>query len=206
MSPPSASSRTGSASRETRETSIHLELVLDEPSVPRVQVDLPFLGHMLEAMAVHGGLGLEIRAGGDVEVDPHHLLEDTGICLGRALREGVGPGGGSAIGRIGHSVVPMDGSLSSCSVDLLCGRPNLVWMAGFAGGILPGACRPAEYRHFFKGFVDGSGSTLHLRVLYWDDVHHGLESLFKAFGRSLAQALEPMPGGRLASSKGVIDG
>ncbi|MBN1433775.1 hypothetical protein JW921_03390 [Candidatus Fermentibacterales bacterium] len=195
--------REGSFRRKTRETDLRTTLGLDRFEFPEVSVQLPFLGHMLEALAVHAGVFLGVRGTGDLSVDPHHLIEDCGICLGRALCMALEAGG--PVARIGWSIVPMDGSLATTALDL-CGRPNLVWKAEPGLEALPDGTSPSLYRHFFKGFVDGSGSTLHVILEYSDDGHHAIECIFKSFGRSLGQSVTLRDEAVTASSKGVLDG
>lgn len=193
--------RTASLSRETRETNISMEIDLDSFAAPEVETTLPFLDHMLEAFAVHGSFALKVKASGDTEVDPHHLVEDSGVVLGSLVMKALGHFKG--IRRAGFFLFPMDRSLARVALDL-CGRPNLVWNVNTGTEFL-GTMNPALLEDFFKGLVDGLRCTLHASVEYSDNDHHALEAVFKAFGRALAEAVRPVEGGRTVSSKGAID-
>lgn len=192
--------RNGAFERATRETRITIFINIDEPGKVRIDTPIPFLGHMLDAFACHGRFSLTVKAEGDIEVDPHHLMEDTGIALGGALRKVFGDFSG--IRRSGFALFPMDGSLAQVALDL-CGRPNLVWRADL--GVHPiGGVEPKLFRDFFKGLVDQLGATLHVAVVWSDGDHHSLEAIFKGFGRALRDAAAPLAGGAVASTKGVI--
>jgi len=193
--------RTSTFERKTKETDIRLDLDLDRAGDAEADTELPFLNHMLEAFATHGRFGLAMRARGDLAVDPHHLVEDCGIALGTAVAQALAQGG--AVQRAGCFSFPMDGSLASAAVDL-CGRPNLVWTVALEKTPL-GTVVPDLFRDFFKGLTDGLRATVHLAVPYKDNDHHALEAVFKAFGRALRQAVEPVGGAGPLSSKGRID-
>jgi imidazoleglycerol-phosphate dehydratase len=193
--------RTATYTRETRETSISATVRLDGPAVCRAETEVGFLNHMLEAMSLHGGMGIEVRAGGDTGVDLHHLIEDCGIVLGTAMARALE--GSKSIARAGFFTFPMDGSLASAAVDL-CGRPNLVWNVPRA--LMPiGDLDPNLFRDFFKGFSDSLKATVHVNVPYKDNDHHAVEAVFKAFGRALRLALEPSGSQGPLSTKGSID-
>ena len=186
--------------RETKETKIDLSVTL-AATAPEVATGLPFLNHMIEAFATHGRFGLKLQATGDLEVDPHHLVEDCGIVLGQAIAE-IGEGY-AGIARAGFFTFPMDEALATVAIDL-CGRPNLVW--NVTVGEQPiGGVDLRLFRDFFKGVADGMRATVHASVAYGDNDHHALEAVFKAFGRSLRTALEPVADGVVVSSKGKID-
>ena len=186
--------------RTTKETDIELELTLDGGEI-QISTGLPFFDHMLEAFACHGRFGLKIQATGDIEVDPHHLMEDTGIVLGQAVRDSLGDHSG--IERAGCFSFAMDGTLTTVALDL-CGRPTLVWTLQF-GPHLVGGLDPNLFRDFFKGLTDSMKAAVHLHVLAQDNDHHLLESAMKGFGRALRRAVTPLPSNRLLSTKGLID-
>ena len=190
--------RCAEVKRETRETNVKVFVALDGSLDSSVNTGLPFLDHMLDAFACHGRLSLRMTATGDLEVDPHHLVEDCGAVLGRALAEAQGQ---SPVRRAGYFLFPMDGSLASVAVDL-CGRPNLVWNVTVGEGLLGGVA-PGLFRDFFKALVDGLRATVHVNVPYQDGDHHALEAVFKAWGRAFASAAETteVP----LSTKGTID-
>lgn len=187
--------------RATRETSVSIEVLLDQPLQSRIVTDLPFLTHMLDALACHSRMSFIVEARGDIEVDPHHLIEDTGIVLGEAIFKALG--GLKGIERAGSFSYPMDGSLVTVAIDL-CGRRNLTWNMSF-GNFPVGGLDPNLFREFFKGFVDGLKATLHCHAVCADNDHHLIEALFKALARSLRQAIVPLPGSTYLSTKGVLD-
>jgi imidazoleglycerol-phosphate dehydratase len=196
--------RTASIQRETKETQIDLTLGL-QPSkeAPLLETPLPFFNHMLNTLACHGQFSLAVKAKGDIEVDPHHLIEDVGIVLGKTLVKALG-GELKGIVRAGCFSFPMDSTLAIVAIDL-CGRPNLVWNVSF-GPHLVGHLDPNLFREFFKGFVDGAQATVHVQIPYQDNDHHVVESIFKAFARSLNQAVQPLPhSDAIMSTKGMLD-
>jgi imidazoleglycerol-phosphate dehydratase len=203
----STTPRVGTIHRETRETNIRMTLAID-PTTPalseiRIKTPLPFLNHMLNTIAVHGQFGLEIDATGDIEVDPHHLVEDVGIVLGQCVIKALG-GGYTGIQRAGCFSFPMDQTLATVALDL-CGRSNFVWKVGFES-MMVGHLDPRLFREFFKGLTDGLQSTVHIHVPYQDNDHHVIEAIFKAFARSLRQALTPLQRSDLVmSTKGVLE-
>ncbi|HEY9788321.1 MAG TPA: aminotransferase class I/II-fold pyridoxal phosphate-dependent enzyme [Candidatus Obscuribacterales bacterium] len=194
--------RVGRYVRKSKETQVDIEIALDNQGVRNIKTPLPFLSHMLDAFLCHGSFAAEICANGDIEVDPHHLIEDTGIVLGKSIKDGLRAFTG--IRRAASFTFPMDGSLASVSLDL-CGRANLVWNVKF--GFHPvGGLDPNLFREFFKGVADGLGATIHVNVPYADNDHHVTEAIFKAFGRSLNEATRPLSerNDRL-STKGMFD-
>ena len=197
--------RSATISRKTKETQIDLSLYLDEPTRTELDTDLPFLTHMLNTLAVHGQLGLQVTAQGDIEVDPHHLIEDVGIVFGQALKDAltdVKTGKSfSDIQRAGHFEFPMDGTLAQVAIDL-CGRGNLVWHVPPFESATVGHVDPRLFREFFKGVVDGSAMTLHVNVPYRDNDHHVVEAVFKAFTRALRNCIQPS--GTILSTKGTL--
>lgn len=190
--------RTSSIERNTKETQIRIELNLDGGEV-EVSTGIGFFDHMLNALGVHGGFGLNVKTAGDLEVDTHHTVEDTGIALGMAFKEALGDMSG--INRYGFFSVPMDESLAMCSLDI-SNRPFLVFHADFNEE------RCGDYEtccteEFFRAFAMNSGITLHLNVLYGSNSHHEIEALFKALAHALKIAVTQNNGGIL-STKGVL--
>lgn len=189
--------RTGIASRKTKETEISVALSLDGGSV-EIATGIGFFDHMLEAFAVHSGFGLSLKASGDLQVDGHHTVEDTGIVLGKALADALGDKGG--IRRYGSFRLPMDEALATAAVDV-SGRPFLVFNARFPEE------RVGEYDtcltvEFFRALAFNAGITLHLGVEYGENSHHMIEALFKAAAHALSEAVSPREG--LLSTKGTL--
>ena len=190
--------RTAEIKRKTKETDISVALDLDGGKV-NVRTGIGFFDHMLSAFAVHGGFGLEVFVEGDLDVDTHHTVEDTGIALGAAFKKALGDMGG--INRYGSFYIPMDESLALCALDI-SNRPFLVFNAEFKDE------RCGEYEtccteEFFRAFAVNAGITLHLNVLYGSNSHHEIEALFKAFAHAMKIAVAPSGGGVL-STKGVL--
>ncbi len=192
--------RTAKVTRTSCETDISVQLNLDGGAVS-VQTGIGFFDHMLTAFAVHGGFGLELTCKGDLEVDCHHSIEDTGIVLGQAFNEALGDKSG--IARYGSFFVPMDESLGFCAVDV-SGRPFLVFDAVFPEERVGGfdTCMGAE---FFRALAFHAGVTLHLRAPYGENSHHMLEALFKAAGHAMQIACAKTADGAVLSTKGVLD-
>lgn len=176
--------RTGNITRKTTETDIAVTIGIDGSGKADVDTTIPFLDHMLNLFARHGLFDLSVRGRGDTAVDDHHLVEDLGICLGRAVKEALGKKEG--IERYGAATVPMDESLASVVMDL-SGRPYLVYHVKF-GEKRIGDFDPALLREFFKSFSDHSGITLHINLIYGKNDHHIAEALFKASARALRKA------------------
>lgn len=192
--------RTASVSRKSKETDISVQINLDGGDVS-VQTGIGFFDHMLTAFAVHGGFGLQLTCKGDLEVDCHHTVEDTGIVLGQAFLKALGDKAG--IARYGSFFVPMDEALGFCAVDI-SGRPYLVFDARFPEERVGefDTCMGAE---FFRALAFNAGVTLHLRAPYGDNSHHILESLFKAAGHALKIAAAKTADGAVLSTKGMLD-
>jgi imidazoleglycerol-phosphate dehydratase len=188
--------------RKTNETSISLSLTVDGKGDRRIATPVPFFNHMLEAVAKHGLFDLQVDATGDVDVDPHHLVEDVGICLGQAFREALGDKTG--ITRYGDAVLPMDEALVSAAVDF-GGRAAFVYRADALKGRRVGTFDVELGREFFGGFVSTALCNLHLEVRYGENAHHMIEALFKAFARATAAAtrLDPRVQG-VPSTKGTL--
>ncbi len=185
--------------RTTKETDISLTLNLDGEGKSDISTGIGFFDHMLTAFALHGGFDLTLQVKGDLQVDCHHTIEDTGIVLGKAFAQILG--GNSGIARFGSFFIPMDEALASCHLDI-SGRPFLVFDAAFdtpsCGGF---DCCMAE--EFFRAFAMNGGITLHLAVPYGKNDHHKIEALFKACAHALRLAVLPKGGGVL-STKGVL--
>lgn len=177
--------RTGTIQRKTAETDVAVEVNLDGKGAGRIDTAVPFLDHMLNLLARHGLVDITIRSKGDTAIDDHHLVEDIGICLGKAVKSALGERKG--ISRYGSAVVPMDESLCSVAMDL-SGRPYLVWHAEL-GGQRIGEFDPTLLREFFKSFSDHSGITLHINLNYGTNAHHMAEAIFKAFARAFRGAI-----------------
>ena len=187
--------------RKTVETDIDLVLCIDGGGESRVSTGVGFFNHMLTAFARHGLFDLEVACQGDLEVDPHHTVEDVGICLGQALHRSLGDKAG--LRRFGHSYVPMDEALARAVVDL-SGRSCMVLEAGFREERV-GDFPTVLTREFMRAVADHGRLNLHLDLLRGSDAHHGIEALFKAFGRALDQASQR--DGRVAgipSTKGSL--
>ena len=187
--------------RKTKETQIQLTLDLDRRDAPKVSTGLPFFDHMLTAFAFHGGFALEINATGDLEVDPHHLVEDTGLVLGDAFKKAQEARGGVA--RYGHSIIPMDEALSEVTIDA-CGRAYWVYTAEFPQ-THAGTFDLSLVREFIIAFANRAQVNLHAQCRYGINGHHMVEALFKALGKAVAQAYATRDGGAAAmSTKGVL--
>ncbi|HDS0923067.1 TPA: bifunctional histidinol-phosphatase/imidazoleglycerol-phosphate dehydratase HisB [Stenotrophomonas maltophilia] len=189
--------RRATVQRNTRETRIRVEVDLDRSAEPQTHTGLPFFDHMLEQIGKHGGFALSVQAEGDLHIDEHHTIEDTGLALGQALREALGDKRG--IGRYGFTL-PMDETLASAALDF-SGRPYFVFEGEFKRervGDMPTELVP----HFFRSLCDASGLNLHLSVR-GDNDHHKVEACFKALARALRQAL-PRQGTALPSTKGAL--
>jgi len=194
--------RRATIKRKTSETNIELTLALDGTGQRRIATPVPFFNHMLEAVARHGLFDLEVNATGDVEVDPHHLVEDVGICLGQAFREALGDRSG--IARFGEATIPMDETLVSSAVDF-SGRAAFVYRADQLKGRVVGTFDVELGREFFGGFVAAALCNLHLEVRYGENAHHMIEALFKAFARATSAAvrIDPRVVG-VPSTKGTL--
>jgi imidazoleglycerol-phosphate dehydratase len=187
--------------RNTKETQISASVHLVGPEPIRLDTPLPFFNHMLHAMAFHGRFSVVLSARGDVDVDPHHLVEDTGLVLGSAVRTWVEQHG--PVRRFGHAVVPMDDALAEVTVDI-SNRPYLVYRANYPQE-RAGSFDLALIREFLGGFANRGGITLHAECRYGLSGHHMAEALFKALGRALAEGLSPMDrSAGPASTKGLL--
>ena len=194
--------RAGSANRETLETRISVTLDLDGSGNSTLRMGIPFLEHMLQQVARHGMLDLEIQAEGDLHIDAHHTVEDVGITLGQAVVQALGDKKG--LTRYGHAYVPLDESLSRVVVDF-SGRPGLEYHVEFPRARI-GEFDVDLFQEFFQGFVNAAGVTLHIDNLRGRNAHHVAETVFKAFGRAVRMAVtaDPKAKGVVPSTKGKL--
>jgi len=193
--------RQAHVTRNTLETQITVSLNLDGTGARALNTHVPFLDHMLEQVARHGVLDLEVDARGDLHIDAHHTVEDIGITIGQAFAKAVGDKAG--VRRYGHAYVPLDEALSRVVIDL-SGRPGLEFHVEFARARI-GEFDVDLVHEFFQGFVNHAQVTLHVENLRGSNAHHQAETVFKAFGRALRVAVEPDP--RIAgvpSTKGTL--
>jgi imidazoleglycerol-phosphate dehydratase len=190
--------------RDTAETKIRVRINLDGTGQQALATGLPFLDHMLDQIARHGLVDLEVQADGDLHIDGHHTVEDIGITLGQAVAQAIGDKKG--IRRYGHAYVPLDEALSRVVVDF-SGRPGLIWNVPFTRAMI-GSFDVDLAHEFFQGFVNHAQITLHIDNLRGDNAHHQCETVFKAFARAFRMALEPDPraAGQIPSTKGSLQG
>jgi imidazoleglycerol-phosphate dehydratase len=194
--------RTAEVRRDTAETKIRVKLDLDGTGRQKLASGVPFLDHMLDQIARHGLVDLEIEADGDLHIDAHHTVEDIGITLGQAVAKAVGDKKG--IRRYGHAYVPLDEALSRVVVDF-SGRPGLTWNVPFTRAMI-GTFDVDLAHEFFQGFVNHAQMTVHVDCLRGENAHHQCETVFKAFARALRMALTPDPrsAGVIPSTKGSL--
>ncbi|MGO9641459.1 MAG: imidazoleglycerol-phosphate dehydratase HisB [Candidatus Acidiferrales bacterium] len=188
--------------RTTTETDIRVRLNLDGRGRARISTGIRFLDHMLELVARHGAMDLELIARGDLDVDQHHTVEDSGIALGEAVRKALGSKRG--ILRAGYFLMPMDETLAAAAIDL-SGRPHCVVRCKFSARRV-GDFQTELVEDFFGGFAQAAGANVHLRLLYGRSSHHQVEAVFKAFARALrvAVARDPQLKRILPSTKGLL--
>lgn len=198
------SGRSATLVRETRETRIAVSLGLDGTGVRRVATGIGFFDHMLDQLAKHACLDLDLEAKGDLHIDAHHTVEDTGLALGKAIAQALGDRAG--ITRYGHALIPMDETLTRVAIDI-SGRPYLVWKVSFSQPRL-GEMDTELFREFFQALAQEGGITLHVETLYGVNNHHIIESAFKGLARALrdAIALDPRMAGQVPSTKGSLGG
>ena len=196
------SSRTATVERNTRETRIAVTVALDGAGAARLDTGIPFFEHMLEQVARHGAIDLDVRAAGDIAIDDHHTVEDTGIVLGQAVAEALGDKRG--IVRYGHAYVPLDEALSRVVIDF-SGRPGLFYRVDWPRARV-GAFDVDLIREFFQGFANAAAATVHVDSLQGVNAHHVAETMFKAFGRALRMAVarDERLGDAVPSTKGVL--
>jgi imidazoleglycerol-phosphate dehydratase len=194
--------RIAEVQRNTKETQIRVKVNLDGTGVAKLATGIGFFDHMLDQVARHGLFDLQIEASGDLHIDGHHTVEDTGITLGQAVAKAVGDKAG--LTRYGHAYVPLDEALSRVVVDF-SGRPGLHMRVPFKSGMVGGFDTQLAYE-FFQGFSNHAGVTLHIDNLHGDNAHHQCETVFKAFGRALrmALAIDPRSAGVIPSTKGSL--
>ena len=195
-------SRNSSVERNTKETQIKINLNLDGTGISKLESGIGFLDHMLDQIARHGLVDLEVQAKGDLHIDAHHTVEDIGITLGQAFAKAVGDKKG--ITRYGHCYAPLDEALSRVVVDI-SGRPGLELNANFKRALI-GEFDVDLIYEFFQGFVNHALITLHIDNLRGDNAHHQVETIFKAFARALRMALtiDPRQADQLPSTKGAL--
>jgi len=188
--------------RNTAETQIRVALDLDGTGVAKFATGIGFFDHMLDQVARHGLIDLDIEAKGDLHIDGHHTVEDVGITFGQAMAQAVGDKKG--LRRYGHAYVPLDEALSRVVIDF-SGRPGLHMRVDFKSGMI-GALDTQLVYEFFQGFSNHAGVTLHIDNLHGDNAHHQCETIFKAFARALRMALEidPRAAGVIPSTKGSL--
>lgn len=191
--------RTSTVERNTKETQIKVELNLDGGEV-KVDTGIGFFDHMLTAFGVHGGFGLNVKVTGDLDVDTHHTVEDTGIALGKAFNEALGDMSG--INRYGTFYIPMDESLAQASLDI-SNRPFLVFNAEFVQEKC-GDYETCVTEEFWRSFAVNSAITLHINVLYGVNAHHEIEAIFKAVAHALKIAVQKNGDNCVLSTKGVL--
>ena len=196
------SSRRATVERNTKETQITVSVDLDGAGTADLHTGIPFFEHMLDQVARHGAIDLTIKATGDLDIDDHHTVEDTGITFGQAVREALGDKVG--LTRYGHAYVPLDEALSRVVIDF-SGRPGLAYRVDYTRARV-GRFDVDLIREFFQGFVNAAGVTLHVDSLEGVNSHHIAETVFKAFGRALRMAITPDPRmqGRLPSTKEAL--
>jgi imidazoleglycerol-phosphate dehydratase len=194
--------RIAEVTRNTKETQIRVKLDLDGRGVAKLSTGLPFLEHMLDQVARHGMIDIEIDAKGDLHIDAHHTVEDIGITLGQAMAKAIGDKAG--VRRFGHAYVPLDEALSRVVIDF-SGRPGLEYHLKYTRGLI-GEFDVDLVHEFFQGFVNHAQVTLHIDNLRGDNAHHQCETVFKAFARALRNAVErdPRTQGTIPSTKGAL--
>lgn len=194
--------RSAMVRRDTRETQIEITVNLDGDGTSQLDTGLPFLEHMLDQVARHGMVDIQVEAHGDLEIDAHHTVEDIGIVLGQAFARALGDKRG--ITRYGHAYVPLDEALSRVVIDF-SGRPELAYRVEFPRARV-GAFDVDLFHEFFQGFANAAAVTLHIDNLQGRNAHHIAETVFKAFGRAVRMAVAPDPRmqGILPSTKGLL--
>jgi imidazoleglycerol-phosphate dehydratase len=194
--------RKAQVTRNTNETQIAVSVNLDGSGRAKLATGVPFLDHMLDQVARHGMVDLEVKATGDLHIDAHHTTEDIGITLGQAVAKAIGDRKG--IRRYGHAYVPLDEALSRVVIDF-SGRPGLEYNVEYVRALV-GEFDVDLAREFFQGFVNHAQVTLHIDNLRGENAHHQCETVFKAFARALRMAIEPDPraGDEIPSTKGRL--
>jgi imidazoleglycerol-phosphate dehydratase len=195
-------SRTAEIERNTKETQIKVRLDLDGTGASKIATGVGFFDHMLDSFARHGGFDLEVATKGDLHIDMHHTVEDTGIVIGQAFNQALD--GFKGVRRFGHAYIPMDETLTRCAVDL-SNRPYLIWHVKFSRPKV-GDMDTELFKEFHHAFAMHAGACVHIETLYGDNSHHIAESGFKALARALRDAVEadPKTAGVAPSTKGVL--
>jgi imidazoleglycerol-phosphate dehydratase len=195
-------SRTAEIARDTKETKIRVLVDLDGTGVSEISTGIGFFDHMLESFARHGGVDLRVETKGDLHIDMHHTVEDTGIVLGQAIKQALD--GYRGVRRFGHAYIPMDETLTRCALDL-SNRPYLIWKVEFKTPKV-GDMDTELFKEFHHAFAMNAGACVHLETLYGANSHHIAESGFKALARALRQAVEldAKTLGHAPSTKGVL--
>jgi len=194
--------RTATVTRKTRETDITVTVDLDGTGKSDIETGVGFFDHMLDSLSRHSFIDMTVKAKGDLHIDFHHTVEDTGIVIGQAVKKALGDFAG--INRFGHAYIPMDETLSRASVDL-CKRPYLIWKVDFLRDKI-GEMDTELFKEFFHALAGNGGMCLHVENLYGENNHHIAESCFKATARALRMAVAPDPRlqGKPASTKGSL--
>jgi imidazoleglycerol-phosphate dehydratase len=194
--------RTGTVHRATAETSIDVRVDLDGTGAYAISTGIGFFDHMLEQLSRHSLIDLHVKTVGDLHIDQHHTVEDTGLAIGEAIAQALGEKRG--IRRYADALSPMDETLTRVALDI-SGRPFLVWKAEFSQKRL-GEMDTEMFEHFFHSFAQTAGLTLHVETLYGSNNHHIAESAFKGLARALREAVEidPRKAGTIPSTKGVL--
>ena len=197
-----AENRTAEVRRDTKETQIRVRLDLDGVGRSTIATGVGFFDHMLDSFARHGGFDLEVETKGDLHIDMHHTVEDTGIVIGQAVNQALD--GFKGIRRFGHAYIPMDETLTRCAIDL-SNRPYLIWKVAFKTPKI-GDMDTELFKEFHHAFAMNCGACVHLETLYGENSHHIAESGFKALARALRHAVEldPKTHGHAPSTKGVL--
>ncbi len=195
-------SRTADITRKTKETNVRVAVDLDGTGEARVATGIGFYDHMLESFARHAGFDVTIETQGDLHIDMHHTVEDTGIVLGQAVKSALD--GFAGVRRFGSAYIPMDETLTRCAIDL-SNRPYLIWRVQFQRPKV-GEMDTELFKEFHHAFAMNAGACVHLETLYGENSHHIAESGFKALARALRQAVEldPKTHGHAPSTKGVL--
>ena len=195
-------SRQAEVVRNTKETQVRVSIDLDGTGVVKASTGVGFFDHMLDSFGRHGGFDLEVETKGDLHIDMHHTVEDTGIVLGQAVLKALD--GFKGVRRFGHAYIPMDETLTRCALDL-SNRPYLIWKVQFARPKV-GEMDTELFKEFHHAFAMNAGACVHLETLYGENSHHIAESGFKALARALRMAVEldPKTHGHAPSTKGVL--
>ena len=188
--------------RKTKETSISCKLLLDGTGKSKINTGIGFLDHMLEQVARHGLLDIELKAEGDLHIDMHHTTEDIGIVMGTAIKEALGDKAG--IRRFSHIIIPMDEALTQISLDI-SGRPYLRWAVNLKSPKI-GEMDSELFKEWFYAFAHNSDMTLHIENLHGSNAHHIIESCYKGFARCIREAIaiDPLTSGSIPTTKGIL--